>query len=87
MRSEQAGEGKRLEWSMILDRVGRATVTIYDEFPVAISWEEVLLRGSSIEVATRRVVIAHPILDFDNVLAAGRSLDVIRCDRVHESSA
>jgi hopanoid biosynthesis associated RND transporter like protein HpnN len=77
---EKAGEGEEGEeaWSMILDRVGHATVSIYDEFPIAISWEEVLLRGSSIEVTTRRVVIAHPILDFDSILAAGRSLQTVR---------
>ena len=66
------------EWAVMLDRVGDATVTVFDEFPVAVSWEEVLLRGSSLEVAKRRVIVAHPILDFDNVLAAGRSLEVIR---------
>ncbi len=70
--------GAEDEWQSILDRVGDATVTIFDEYPVAVSWEEVLLRGSSIEVVKRRIIIAHPILDFDSVLAAGRSLEVIR---------
>jgi hopanoid biosynthesis associated RND transporter like protein HpnN len=66
------------EWRSILDQVGDATVNVFDEFPVAVSWEEVLIRGSSIEVSTRRVIVLHPILDFDNILAAGRSLQVIR---------
>ncbi len=66
------------EWAGILDQVGNATVTIFDEFPVAVSWEEVLLRGSSLEVTNRRVIVAHPILDFDNALAAGSALEVIR---------
>ena len=70
--------GNEDEWAGILDQVGDATVTIFDEFPVAISWEEVLLRGSSIEVANRRVIIAHPILDFASPLAAGRSVRAIR---------
>jgi hopanoid biosynthesis associated RND transporter like protein HpnN len=75
VRSESSAE---TEWGTILDRIGDATVTIFDEFPVAVSWEEVLLRGSALEVANRRVIVAHPILDFGNVLAAGRSLRVIR---------
>ena len=70
--------GSEEEWAAILDQVGHATVTIFDEFPVAVSWEQVLLRGSSLEVANRRVIVAHPILDFDNVLAAGHAMDVIR---------
>ena len=53
-------------------------MTIFDEFPIAISWEEVLLRGSAIEVAKRRVVVAHPILDFGDVLAARHSIRRIR---------
>ncbi|MEE2674738.1 MAG: MMPL family transporter [Myxococcota bacterium] len=66
------------EWAGILDQVGNATVTIFDEFPVAVSWEEVLLRGSSLEVTNRRVIVAHPILDFGNALAAGSAIAVIR---------
>jgi hopanoid biosynthesis associated RND transporter like protein HpnN len=74
----QKGGSPDGEWLAILDRVGDATVTVFEEFPVAISWEEVLLRGSSLEVAKRRAIVAHPILDFDNVLAAGRPIEVIR---------
>jgi len=66
------------EWSMVLDRVGQATVTMYREYPIDISWEEVLLRGSSIDVTRRKILIAHPMLDFSQVLAAGRSLRAIR---------
>ena len=66
------------EWSMVLDRVGQATVIMYQEYPIAISWEELLLRGSSIDVARRRILVAHPVLDFSSVLAAGRTMEVIR---------
>ena len=69
-------------WPDVLERVGDATVAVYSEYPLAISWEELLLKGSAIESVTRRVVVAHPILDFDNVLAAGPHLDLI-----HESAA
>ncbi|MCZ6464573.1 MAG: MMPL family transporter, partial [Proteobacteria bacterium] len=68
-------EGER--WSAVLDRVGEATVEVYEEYPLAISWEELLVRGSSIEVVTRRVIVVHPILDFERLLPAGRSLDAI----------
>ncbi len=70
--------GAESEWAAILDQVGNATVTIFDEFPVAVSWEEVLLRGSALEVAKRRVLVAHPVLDFDSFLPAGRSLQAVR---------
>jgi hopanoid biosynthesis associated RND transporter like protein HpnN len=65
-------------WPSVLDRVGEATVEVYAEYPLAVSWEEVLLRGSSIEVVKRRVIVAHPILDFDSLLPAGRPLQVIK---------
>ena len=71
-------EGGADQWAAVLDQVGSATVNVFDEYPVAVSWEEVLLRGSSIEVAKRRVIVAHPILDFSNILAAGRNLEAIR---------
>ena len=52
------------QWVMVLDRVGDATVAIYHEYPLAISWEEVLLEGSALEVSTRRTIVVHPVLDF-----------------------
>jgi hopanoid biosynthesis associated RND transporter like protein HpnN len=36
------------------------------------------MQGSAIEVIKRRVIVAHPILDFSNVLAAGDSMATIR---------
>ncbi len=70
--------GDEAAWSSILDRIGRATVTIYSEYPIAVSWEEMLLRGSAVEVSTRRVIVLHPLLDFGSLLAAGSSMRVIR---------
>ena len=78
VRASDTGDGADGQWSMILDRVGNATVTIFDEFPIAVSWEDVLLRGSSIDVSQRSVIIAHPILDFEDVLAARRPMEEIR---------
>ena len=68
----------RSSWSDILERIGDATVRVYDEYPYAVSWESMLLRGSSIEVATRRVIVTHPVLDFNDILAAGPALSSIR---------
>jgi hopanoid biosynthesis associated RND transporter like protein HpnN len=65
-------------WADILERVGGATVRVYDEYPYAVSWESMLLRGSSVEIATRRVIVAHPVLDFNDILAAGPALASIR---------
>ncbi len=66
------------QWSAVLDRVSRATVEVYNEYPLAISWEEMLLRGSPLEVMKRRVIVAHPILDFENVFSASVPLGVVR---------
>ena len=66
------------QWSMVLDRVSDATVAIYEEFPLAISWEELLLRGSAIETSTRRTIVAHPILDYTHVLMGDRPITRIR---------
>lgn len=66
------------EWAFILDSVGDATVEVYTEFPLALSWEKLLLQGSAIDVSTRRVVVVHPELDFGSFLAAGRAMDRIR---------
>ncbi|MAI26329.1 MAG: hypothetical protein CMN75_09865 [Spirochaeta sp.] len=66
------------EWAVILDSIGEATVAVYTEFPLALSWEELLLRGSAVEVSHRQVIVVHPILDFQSFLAGGRVLDRIR---------
>lgn len=66
------------EWSRVLDRVGRATVDVFAEFPVAVSWDDVLLRGSALDTTTRRVVVVHPVLEFGRVLAADAPIRAIR---------
>jgi len=76
--THDAGERDAVVWSDILHRIGRASVEVYQEHPLAISWEELMLRGSAIEVVTRRVVIAHPVLDFEALLPATAPLAAIR---------
>ncbi len=71
-------EGIGMEnWPSVLDRFGAATLAVFTEFPVAISWEEMLLQGSSIESVTRRVLVVHPVLDFSNVFSASRPMEQI----------
>jgi hopanoid biosynthesis associated RND transporter like protein HpnN len=73
---EEGGDGD--EWPMVLDRVGHATVAVYEEHPVGVSWEEVFLRGSSIEPPTRHTIVVDAILDPTNIFLAGSALETIR---------
>ena len=65
-------------WGEIFDRLGGASVEVYRENPLAISWEGLMLAGSAIDVVTRRVVLAHPVLDFADALPARAPLEAIR---------
>lgn len=65
-----AAEGNADQWSKILDRINRAAVSVYSEYPVSVSWEELMLRGSALEVRTRRVLVVDPVLDFESILPA-----------------
>ncbi|HEY8495055.1 MAG TPA: MMPL family transporter, partial [Myxococcota bacterium] len=73
---EQAGDPEQL--AGVLDRIGRATVSVYAEYPVTVSWEELFVSGSALEASTRRVIVAEPVLDFDSPLPAAHPLRVIR---------
>ena len=66
------------DWAVILDSVGQATVEVYAEFPLALSWEELLLRGSALDVSNRRVVVVQPILNFASLLAGGDAIETLR---------
>ncbi|MEE2665139.1 MAG: MMPL family transporter [Myxococcota bacterium] len=78
LESVQDGTADAQDWPAVLDRVGTATVGVYAEYPIAISWEEVLLKGSAVDLSTRRVLIVHAALEFGSVFAAGQALDAIR---------
>jgi len=75
---QKNADGPLAELTVLLDRVGDATVEAYQEFPLAVSWEEILLRGSSIETVTRWVLVVDPVLDFDSLFAASRPMSEIR---------
>jgi hopanoid biosynthesis associated RND transporter like protein HpnN len=71
---EEAG----LQWGDVLDRVSEAAVAVYSEYPIYVSWEDVFLRGSALEVQTRRVLMVEPVLDFGSILPAGAAIEAIR---------
>jgi hopanoid biosynthesis associated RND transporter like protein HpnN len=66
------------QWSAVLDRLSDGAAGVFDEFPLAISWEEFLLSGSSLDVSKRRILMLEPILDFETLLPAGAHLARIR---------
>ncbi len=66
------------ELATLLDRIGDATVEAYQEFPLAISWEEILLRGSSVESIKQWVIVVDPVLDFGSIFAAAGPMAEIR---------
>ncbi|MFP8874885.1 MAG: MMPL family transporter, partial [Myxococcota bacterium] len=70
--------GEQARWSEILDQISVATVEVYEEYPVHLSWDEILLQGSELDQGTRRILTVEPILDFDSVLPAGPALAVVR---------
>jgi len=78
--ARQDGVGAE-QWPLVLDRVSRATVDVYTEYPVAISWEEVLLAGSAIDVTTRQILVVHALLDFSSPVAAARAVN-----RIHQEA-
>ncbi len=65
-------------WKPVLDRIGDASVEIYREHPLAVSWEALMVEGSAVDLVTRQVVLAHPILDFSGALPARAPLEAIR---------
>lgn len=75
------GGAAAADWPLVLDRVSQATVDVYTEFPVAVSWEEVMLRGSSLDATRRQVVVVHPALDFSSPVAAARAVG-----RIHDEA-
>ena len=73
------------DWPLVLDRLSEATVEAWEEHPVAISWEELLLRDSSLDISTRRVIVAHPILDYGDILTGRRPIAAIRAAATTDS--
>lgn len=72
-----SGEALR-ELPEVLERFGRATVLVYDERPLRLTWEDILLQGSTFDPKARRTLVVDPVLHFDALLPAGQALAEIR---------
>jgi uncharacterized protein len=66
------------ELPQVLEQFGSATVSVYDEHPLRLSWEEILLEGSAFDPTTRRTLVVDPVLRFDALLPAAEALAEIR---------
>ncbi len=71
-------EGANERWNGVLDRVSQATVSVYSEYPIQVSWQEIFLAGTAIDETTRAVLMIDPVLDFRSILPAGPALSAIR---------
>jgi hypothetical protein len=80
LEATEAGGVDAERWQRVLDFFRSATVSVYDEFPVAVSWESVLLAGSGFDPTTFRVIVADPILDRERVLAAEDAIEAVRAE-------
>lgn len=76
--AEGSNEASAEEFVGLFDRIGDASVEVFAEYPVAVSWQDLMMEGSAIDPGSRRVVIAEPILDFDAILAAAPAMAAIR---------
>jgi len=65
-------------WDSVLAHIRTAVVAIDGGDDSALSWESVLISGTGFEPVTRTVIVAEPILDFERVFAAERSIDAVR---------
>ncbi len=75
---DQTSGTERERFAPIFERLGEATTRVYDEYPIEISWETLMLQGSAIDPGTRQVIIAEPVLSFDALLPAGPAMAKIR---------
>ncbi|MAI80601.1 MAG: hypothetical protein CL917_16790 [Deltaproteobacteria bacterium] len=78
LAEEQIDPASSEDWVVVLDRVSEATLATSHEYPVAVSWEEILLRDSALDISTRRVIVVHPILDYEDILLGRRPMQAIR---------
>ncbi len=65
-------------WPSVLDQISSATVSVFDEYPVSVSWENLVVEGSAIDPLTRQIIVAEPVLEFGRLLAAQAAMDSIR---------
>jgi hopanoid biosynthesis associated RND transporter like protein HpnN len=65
-------------WESVLTHLHTATVAIDAGDDSALSWEKVLISGTGFEPSTRTLIVAEPVLDFERVYAAERSVAAAR---------
>jgi len=75
---DRQGEVDAKRWEQVLDHFRSATVSVFDEYPVMVSWESVLLSDSAFDPTTLRVIVVDPVLDRERVLAADTAIETIR---------
>jgi len=78
LEAREPGDADQEDWRLVLDRVSEATVRAWDEYPIAVSWEEVLLRGSALDGTRRRAIVVHPVLEYEHILQARKPMARIR---------
>jgi len=61
----------------LLDQIGHATIEVFSDYPVATSWEDLMVAGSAVDPGRRWVIVAEPILDFDAFLPAAKPIEAI----------
>ncbi len=66
------------ELEPLLDHFGDATVSVFTEHPLRVSWQDLLLRESAFNAGKISTLIVDPVLDFDALLPAGRPIERIR---------
>ena len=77
----EAEEAERIARNGLTDEpdalAGRidAPVPNDEDSPLAISWEELLLEGSSMDISPRRSIVAHPVLDYGDILLGRRPFE------------
>jgi hypothetical protein len=79
LEQEKKNPGTMSErWPAVLDQIGSATVQVFQEYPVSVSWESLIVEGSALDPQSRQVIVAEPVLDFGHLLAARDAIAAIR---------
>ena len=77
-RGLEEADSTAVDWPAVLDGFRGATVEVYAEHPIAVSWEELLLEGSALDTRRRRVLVAEPHLDYGRLLPARPAIGAVR---------
>lgn len=70
--------GLHKELEGVLRHFSDATVAVYAERPLRVSWEDIIFRQAGLSESTRTTVVVDPVLDFNSLLPAGKPMREIR---------